>query len=151
MLLLGKLEFLSSPSLYLSLSLFILGTERGCWCRYVGHEEGGQLTEAVRRRPYSVILLDEVEKAHVSVFNTLLQVLDDGRLTDGQGRTVNFTNTVIIMTSNLGSEHLLSGLAGQCSMETAQKLVLNEVRFISLSSFFIIIIIIIIYIMIIVR
>ena len=70
---------------------------------YVGYEEGGQLTEAVRRRPYAVILLDEVEKAHPDVFNVLLQVLDDGRLTDGQGRTVDFRNTVIIMTSNLGS------------------------------------------------
>jgi ATP-dependent Clp protease ATP-binding subunit ClpB len=73
---------------------------------YVGYEEGGQLTETVRRRPYCVILLDEVEKAHPSIFNVLLQVLDDGRLTDGQGRTVDFTNTVIIMTSNLGSEYL---------------------------------------------
>lgn len=72
---------------------------------YVGYDEGGQLTEAVRRRPYSVILLDEVEKAHADVFNILLQVLDDGRLTDGQGRTVDFRNTVVIMTSNLGSEH----------------------------------------------
>lgn len=71
---------------------------------YVGYEEGGYLTEAVRRKPYSVILLDEVEKAHPDVFNILLQVLDDGRLTDGQGRTVDFKNTVIIMTSNLGSE-----------------------------------------------
>jgi ATP-dependent Clp protease ATP-binding subunit ClpC len=71
---------------------------------YVGHEEAGQLTEAVRRRPYSVILLDEIEKAHPDVFNTLLQVLDDGRLTDSQGRTVDFKNTVLIMTSNLGSE-----------------------------------------------
>src|SRR5258708_10582603 len=71
---------------------------------YVGYEEGGHLTEAVRRRPYSVILLDEVEKAHPDVFNVLLQVLDDGRLTDGQGRTVDFRNTVIIMTSNLGSQ-----------------------------------------------
>jgi ATP-dependent Clp protease ATP-binding subunit ClpB len=70
---------------------------------YVGYEEGGQLTEAVRRRPYAVVLLDEVEKAHPEVFNTLLQVLDDGRLTDGHGRTVDFTNTVVIMTSNLGS------------------------------------------------
>ena len=68
---------------------------------YVGYDEGGQLTEAVRRRPYSVVLLDEIEKAHPDVFNTLLQVLDDGRLTDGQGRTVDFTNTVLIMTSNL--------------------------------------------------
>jgi ATP-dependent Clp protease ATP-binding subunit ClpB len=71
---------------------------------YVGYEEGGYLTEAVRRRPYSVILLDEVEKAHPDVFNVLLQVLDDGRLTDGQGRTVDFRNTVIVMTSNLGSQ-----------------------------------------------
>ena len=71
---------------------------------YVGYEEGGYLTEAVRRRPYSVILLDEVEKAHHDVFNILLQVLDDGRLTDGQGRTVDFRNTVVIMTSNLGSD-----------------------------------------------
>ncbi len=70
---------------------------------YVGYEEGGQLTEAVRRRPYAVILLDEIEKAHSDVFNVLLQLMDDGRLTDGQGRTVDFTNTVVIMTSNLGS------------------------------------------------
>jgi ATP-dependent Clp protease ATP-binding subunit ClpB len=77
---------------------------------YVGHDEGGQLTEAVRRRPYSVVLFDEVEKAHNQVWNILLQVLDDGRLTDGQGRTVDFTNTVIIMTSNLGSEYLLKGI-----------------------------------------
>ncbi|KAI3935052.1 hypothetical protein MKW98_009971, partial [Papaver atlanticum] len=80
---------------------------------YVGHEESGQPTEAVRRRPHSVILFDEVEKAHTSVFNTLLQVLDDGRLTDGQGRTVDFNNSVIIMTSNLGAEHLLAGLLGK--------------------------------------
>ncbi len=79
---------------------------------YVGYEEGGYLTEAVRRKPYSVILLDEVEKAHPDVFNILLQVLDDGRLTDGQGRTVDFRNTVIIMTSNLGSQHIQS-MAGQ--------------------------------------
>ena len=72
---------------------------------YVGYEEGGQLTEAVRRRPYSVVLFDEVEKAHPDVWNALLQVLDDGRLTDGQGRTVDFRNTVVIMTSNLGSHH----------------------------------------------
>ena len=72
---------------------------------YVGYEEGGYLTEAVRRKPYSVLLLDEVEKAHPDVFNVLLQVLDDGRLTDGQGRTVDFKNTVIVMTSNLGSHH----------------------------------------------
>ena len=73
---------------------------------YVGYEEGGYLTEAVRRKPYSVILLDEVEKAHPDVFNILLQVLDDGRLTDGQGRTVDFRNTVVIMTSNLGSTRI---------------------------------------------
>ena len=77
---------------------------------YVGYEEGGQLTEAVRRRPYSVVLFDEVEKAHPDVFNVLLQVLDDGRVTDSQGRTVDFKNTVIILTSNLGSQHLLSGI-----------------------------------------
>ena len=77
---------------------------------YVGYEEGGQLTEAVRRKPYAVVLLDEIEKAHVDVFNTLLQVLDDGRLTDSHGRTVNFRNTVLIMTSNIGSEYLLEGV-----------------------------------------
>jgi ATP-dependent Clp protease ATP-binding subunit ClpB len=77
---------------------------------YVGYEEGGQLTEAVRRKPYSVVLFDEIEKAHSDVFNTLLQVLDDGRLTDAQGRTVDFRNTVIIMTSNIGSEYLLDGV-----------------------------------------
>ncbi|PKA65338.1 Chaperone protein ClpB1 [Apostasia shenzhenica] len=95
---------------------------------YVGHEEGGQLTEAVRRRPYSVILFDEVEKAHPSIFNTLLQVLDDGRLTDGQGRTVDFSNTVIIMTSNLGAEHLLAGMVGKSSMKVARERVMEEVR-----------------------
>jgi ATP-dependent Clp protease ATP-binding subunit ClpB len=73
---------------------------------YVGYEEGGQLTEAVRRRPYSVILLDEIEKAHPDVFNVLLQIMDDGRLTDGQGRTVDFKNTVLIMTSNVGSQFI---------------------------------------------
>ncbi|WP_129841274.1 ATP-dependent chaperone ClpB [Streptomyces sp. RFCAC02] len=78
---------------------------------YVGYEEGGQLTEAVRRRPYSVVLLDEVEKAHPEVFDVLLQVLDDGRLTDGQGRTVDFRNTILILTSNLGSQHLIDPLA----------------------------------------
>ena len=75
---------------------------------YVGYDEGGQLTEAVRRRPYSVILLDEIEKAHRDVFNVLLQILDDGRLTDGKGRVVSFKNTVIIMTSNLGSHEILN-------------------------------------------
>jgi ATP-dependent Clp protease ATP-binding subunit ClpB len=79
---------------------------------YVGYDEGGQLTEAVRRRPYQVILLDEIEKAHPDVFNVLLQVLDDGRLTDGQGRTVDFKNTVVVMTSNVGSQ-FITGFAGQ--------------------------------------
>lgn len=77
---------------------------------YVGYEEGGQLTEAVRRKPYSVILFDEIEKAHPDVFNVLLQVLDDGRITDSQGRTVDFKNTIIILTSNLGSSILLEGI-----------------------------------------
>src|SRR4051794_38260046 len=80
---------------------------------YVGYEEGGQLTEAVRRKPYSVVLFDEIEKAHPDVFNVLLQILDDGRLTDAQGRTVNFRNTVIIMTSNIGSVYLLEGITGE--------------------------------------
>jgi ATP-dependent Clp protease ATP-binding subunit ClpB len=74
---------------------------------YVGYEEGGQLSEHVRRKPYSVVLFDEIEKAHPDVFNVLLQVLDDGRITDGQGRTVDFRNTVLIMTSNIGSQHIL--------------------------------------------
>ncbi len=77
---------------------------------YVGYDEGGQLTEAVRRKPYSVVLFDEVEKAHPDVFNILLQVLDDGRITDSQGRTVDFKNTILILTSNLGSEFLLGGI-----------------------------------------
>ena len=77
---------------------------------YVGYEEGGQLTEAVRRRPYSVVLFDEVEKAHPDVFNILLQVLDDGHITDSQGRTVDFKNTILILTSNLGSQYLLDGM-----------------------------------------
>ncbi len=80
---------------------------------YVGYEEGGQLTEAVRRKPYSVILFDEIEKAHQDVFNVLLQILDDGRVTDAQGRTVDFKNTVIIMTSNIGSQHLLEGVTAE--------------------------------------
>ena len=86
---------------------------------YVGYEEGGQLTEAVRRRPYSVVLFDEVEKAHPDVFNVLLQVLDDGRITDSQGRTVDFKNTIIILTSNLGSDLILEGIGenGEISEE----------------------------------
>lgn len=89
---------------------------------YVGYEEGGQLTEAVRRNPYTIVLLDEVEKAHPDVFNILLQVFDDGRLTDGQGRTVDFKNTIIIMTSNLGSSILLDQAKnGQISAEVKQQ------------------------------
>jgi ATP-dependent Clp protease ATP-binding subunit ClpB len=95
---------------------------------YVGYEEGGQLTEAVRRKPYAVVLLDEVEKAHPDVFNVLLQVLDDGRLTDGQGRTVDFKNTVIIMTSNLGSRHLLEGVTGDTIPESVRESVLADLR-----------------------
>jgi ATP-dependent Clp protease ATP-binding subunit ClpB len=96
---------------------------------YVGYEEGGQLTEAVRRKPYSVVLFDEIEKAHPDVFNTLLQILDNGRLTDAQGRTVDFRNTVIVMTSNIGSTHLLEGLAatGEIS-EEARERVFSDLR-----------------------
>ncbi|MHC3376794.1 ATP-dependent chaperone ClpB [Ligilactobacillus equi] len=92
---------------------------------YVGYEEGGQLTEAVRRSPYTIILLDEVEKAHPDVFNVLLQVLDDGRLTDGQGRTVNFKNTIMIMTSNLGSDLLLEGVKNDRISESTKDAVLK--------------------------
>jgi ATP-dependent Clp protease ATP-binding subunit ClpB len=96
---------------------------------YVGYDEGGQLTEAVRRRPYTVVLFDEVEKAHPQVWNALLQVLDEGRLTDGQGRTVDFRNTVIILTSNLGAEHLYAGVtAGGELAQGVEKQVLEEVR-----------------------
>jgi ATP-dependent Clp protease ATP-binding subunit ClpB len=96
---------------------------------YVGYEEGGQLTEAVRRKPYSVVLFDEIEKAHADVFNTLLQVLDDGRLTDSQGRTVDFRNTVIIMTSNIGSQYLLEGITGSGEIKPeAREMVLGELR-----------------------
>ncbi len=89
---------------------------------YVGYDDGGQLTEAVRRNPYSIVLFDEIEKAHKDVFNILLQILDDGRITDSQGRTVDFKNTIIIMTSNLGSEYILD------NMENANELVMNELR-----------------------
>ena len=96
---------------------------------YVGYDEGGQLTEAVRRKPYSVVLFDEVEKAHPDVFNVLLQVLDDGRITDSQGRTVDFKNTILIMTSNIGSQYLLEGidLEGKIKAE-AEKLVMNDLQ-----------------------
>ena len=94
---------------------------------YVGYEEGGALTEAVRRRPYQVILFDEIEKAHSDVFNVLLQVLDDGRLTDGQGHTVDFRNTLIVMTSNLGSEYLVNQPEGQ-DVEAVRDSVMAEVR-----------------------
>ncbi len=96
---------------------------------YIGYEEGGQLTEAIRRRPYSVILFDEIEKAHHDVFNVLLQILDDGRVTDSQGRTVNFKNTVIIMTSNIGSPLLLEGVSADGEIkESVRKSVLSELR-----------------------
>jgi ATP-dependent Clp protease ATP-binding subunit ClpB len=94
---------------------------------YVGYEEGGVLTEAVRRRPYQVVLFDEIEKAHPDVFNVLLQVLDDGRLTDGQGRTVDFTNVVLIMTSNLGAEHLVNQKEGE-DVEAVREPVMQAVR-----------------------
>lgn len=96
---------------------------------YVGYEEGGQLTEAVRRKPYSVVLFDEIEKAHPDVFNVLLQVLDDGRITDSQGRTVDFKNTILIMTSNIGSEYLLHGINEDGNIAaTAEEQVMNELR-----------------------
>ena len=96
---------------------------------YVGYDEGGQLTEAVRRRPYAVVLFDEIEKAHPDVFNTLLQVLDDGRLTDAQGRTVNFRNTVVIMTSNIGSQYLIDGVTPEGRLKPeARDLVMAELR-----------------------
>ena len=94
---------------------------------YVGYEEGGALTEAVRRRPYQVILFDEIEKAHPDVFNVLLQVLDDGRLTDGQGRTVDFKNTILIMTSNAGAQFLAEQPDG-ADVEDVRDLVMDEVR-----------------------
>jgi ATP-dependent Clp protease ATP-binding subunit ClpB len=96
---------------------------------YIGYEEGGQLTEAVRRKPYSVVLFDEIEKAHPDVFNILLQVLDDGRLTDGHGRTVNFRNTVIIMTSNIGSQFILEMRgADEASYQRMREQVLDALR-----------------------
>ncbi|MBC5659665.1 ATP-dependent chaperone ClpB [Anaerosacchariphilus sp. NSJ-68] len=96
---------------------------------YVGYEEGGQLTEAVRRKPYSVVLFDEIEKAHPDVFNVLLQVLDDGRITDSQGRTVDFKNTILIMTSNIGSSYLLDGIDENGNIKPeAQTLVMNDLR-----------------------
>ena len=96
---------------------------------YVGYEEGGQLTEAVRRKPYSVILFDEIEKAHPDVFNVLLQVLDDGRVTDSQGRTVDFKNTIIILTSNIGSQYLLEGIVADAEIESdAQEMVMRDLR-----------------------
>lgn len=96
---------------------------------YVGYDEGGQLTEAVRRKPYSVVLFDEIEKAHPDVFNVLLQVLDDGRITDSQGRTVDFKNTILIMTSNIGSQYLLDGINEDGTIKPeAQEMVMNDLR-----------------------
>jgi ATP-dependent Clp protease ATP-binding subunit ClpB len=94
----------------------------------VGYEEGGQLTEAVRRKPFSVILFDEIEKAHHDVFNVLLQVLDDGRLTDSQGRTVDFKNTVLIMTSNIGSQDILEAQQHHLAYEDIRALVMREIQ-----------------------
>ena len=96
---------------------------------YVGYEEGGQLTETVRRKPYSVVLFDEIEKAHPDVFNVLLQVLDDGRITDSQGRTVDFKNTILIMTSNIGAGYLLDGIDAQGAITSeAEELVMGDLR-----------------------
>ena len=96
---------------------------------YVGYEEGGQLTEAVRRKPYSVVLFDEIEKAHPDVFNVLLQVLDDGRITDSQGRTVDFKNTILILTSNIGSTYLLDGIKEDGTIsEEARSQTMNDLR-----------------------
>ena len=104
---------------------------------YVGYEAGGQLTEAVRRRPYAVILFDEVEKAHPDVFNVMLQILDDGRVTDGQGRTVDFTNTVVVLTSNIGAQKMLDGvengaMPGSEKWETVRSEVMGDLRNLSL-------------------
>jgi ATP-dependent Clp protease ATP-binding subunit ClpB len=95
---------------------------------YVGYDEGGQLTEAVRRKPYSVVLLDEVEKAHPDVFNILLQIMDDGRITDSQGHTVDFKNTILILTSNIGSRFLTEGVAGDEIPESVRESVFAELR-----------------------
>ena len=96
---------------------------------YIGYEEGGQLTEAVRRNPYTIVLLDEIEKAHPDVFNILLQVLDDGRLTDSKGRVVDFKNTVLIMTSNIGSQLLLEGVTPEGTIpEEVENQVMNILK-----------------------
>ena len=96
---------------------------------YVGYEEGGQLTEAVRRKPYSVVLFDEIEKAHPDVFNVFLQILDDGRVTDSKGRTVDFKNTILIMTSNLGAEYLLEGIDDEGNIQPeAEQMVMERLR-----------------------
>jgi ATP-dependent Clp protease ATP-binding subunit ClpB len=95
---------------------------------YVGYEQGGQLTEAVRRRPYAVLLFDEMDKAHPEVFNVLLQVLDDGRVTDGQGRTVNFRNTIIILTSNVGAQSIIEGAASAASEDDVREKVMEQLK-----------------------
>ncbi len=95
---------------------------------YIGYDEGGQLTEAIRRKPYAVVLFDEIEKAHPDVFNVLLQVLDDGRITDAQGRTVDFKNTVVIMTSNIGSRHLVERVTGDTIPDGVRESVFAELR-----------------------
>jgi ATP-dependent Clp protease ATP-binding subunit ClpB len=102
---------------------------------YVGYDEGGQLTEAIRRRPYAVILFDEIEKAHSDVFNILLQILDDGRVTDSQGRTVNFSNSVIIMTSNIGSQYILNVESSNGSAESTYEAIKSRVMDVARSTF----------------
>jgi ATP-dependent Clp protease ATP-binding subunit ClpA len=97
------------------------------FCSYRDYQDGGQLTNQVRSRPYSVILFDEVEKADPSVLNVLLQILDDGVLTDGKGQKVDFKNTVIIMTSNIGAEHLIAGIRGESTMKDARDLLMEKV------------------------
>ena len=102
----------------------------------MGYDEGGQLTEAVRRKPYCVVLFDEVEKAHPDVFNVLLQVLDDGRITDSMGKTVDFKNTILILTSNIGSQYLLEGIDENGNIRPeAEQMVMNDLGRISVQSF----------------
>src|SRR5690606_8749382 len=109
-------------------TIYVVARMIGAPSGYVGCDEGGQLTEAVRRKPHAVILFDETEKAHPDVFNVLLQVLDDGRITDAQGRTVDFKNTVIIMTSNIGSRYLLEGVHGSEIPDSVRESVMAELR-----------------------
>ena len=121
----GKTELAKA----LAQSLYSVSRLIGAPPGYVGYDEGGQLTEAVRRKPYSVVLFDEIEKAHPDVFNVLLQVLDDGRITDSQGRTVDFKNTILIMTSNIGANYLLEGIKDDGSIdEQSQEMVMGDLK-----------------------